>query len=259
MPLATWFPDLPSADAITVRQLLNHSSGIPKIIPKILAKSILPSTYWSREELLALIAQDSPLFTPGSQFEYSNSNYILLGFIAEEVSGQPFNRLLREQILNPLGMQSTYFLPYDQAPALLVPGFDRDMSSFPGMLDIGTDNTSWATGAVASGALASTAEVLGVFFEQLFAGMLLSPATMAEMTTFIDAPNSGFSEQMGYGLGLMQLDVEGQELVGHVGHFMGATAIAMYSPNEHYAIVVTRNLSTPNLVEVLEGLQEGMK
>lgn len=257
-PLAKWFPEFPNAEAITVRQLLNHSSRIPEYIPKVMLKSILPSTYWQAEEVVDIVAQDETPFAPGSGWEYSNTNYVLLGLIAEEVSGKTVTQLLHEQILDPLDLDHTYFVPYEPAPAGPVPGFDRDLSSFPGMLDIGSDNTSWATAAFTSGALASTAEDLGVFFDRLFAGALLSPATMGEMTAFISAPNPDFPEQTGYGLGLMQLEVGGREFVGHVGWFMGSTAIAMVAPDKNQVIVVTSNLSRPDLVDVLFDLQEGI-
>jgi D-alanyl-D-alanine carboxypeptidase len=89
-PIAKWFPDFPNAEAITVRQLYNHTSGIPEIIPKVLLKSIIPSTYWKPEELVAIIAQDASSFTPRGTVEYSNTNYIMLGLIAEKVSGKAF-------------------------------------------------------------------------------------------------------------------------------------------------------------------------
>jgi D-alanyl-D-alanine carboxypeptidase len=254
-PVVRWFPGLPSADVITIRHLLNHSSGLPEIIPKVLMKSIIPSTYWEKEKLVELIVEDGPQFTPGSEFAYSNSNYILLGLIAESVSGKPITQLLHEQILDPLNLENTYFIPYEPAPAQLVIGFDRDLASIPGMLTIATGNTSWATSAFTSGAMASTAEDLGIFFERLFSGALLSPSTMEEMTAFIDASNPGFPEQTGSGLGLMQLKVDGRELIGHVGQFMGSTAIAMYSPDEGYTITLTCNLSNADLVRVLVDLQ----
>jgi D-alanyl-D-alanine carboxypeptidase len=259
MPVSKWFPDLPSADGISIRHLLNHSSGIPEIIPKVLLKSIIPWTFWQPEELVNLIVKDEPQFAPGTRFDYSNSNYILLGLIAEEVSGKPITQLLHEQIIDPLNLEHTYFIPYETAPTQLVTGFDRDMASIPGMLAIGTDNTSWATSAFTSGAMASTAEDLGIFFDSLFAGELLSPSTVEEMITFIDASNPGFPEQTGSGLGLMRLKVGWQELIGHAGQFMGSTAIAMHSPEENYTIVVICNLSNPNLVEVLADLQGYIK
>lgn len=257
--ISRWFPNLPNGENITVRHLLNHSSGISEIIPKVMLKSIISSTYWEPEDLVAIIAKEEPLFPPGSDFEYSNANYILLGLIAEELSGKPIAQLLHEQIIDPLKLEHTYFIPYEKPPAELVTGFDRDLSSFPGMLDISPGNTSWATAAFTSGAMASTADDLGIFFEGLFDGSLLAPATMQEMTKFIPADNPGLPEQNGSGLGLMRLEVDGQELIGHVGVFMGSTAIAMYSPANHTIIIVTCNLSDPGLVEVLADLQEQIK
>jgi D-alanyl-D-alanine carboxypeptidase len=199
-PIAKWFPDFPNAEAITIHHLLNHTSGIPEIIPKVLLKSIIPSTYWKPEDLVDIIARDESSFTPPGIFEYSNTNYILLGLITEKISAKSFTQQLHEQILDPLNLKNTYFIPYEHAPVNLVPGFDRDLSNFPGMLDISKENTSWATAAFTSGALASTADDLGLFFERLFAGTLLSQSTMSEMTTFVNATNPGFSEQTGSGL-----------------------------------------------------------
>jgi len=258
-PLAKWFPNIPNAEAITIRDLLNHSSGIPEIIPKGLMRSIVPSTYWTRDQLLQLIAGDKPLFTPGSQFSYSNSNYILLGFIVEDITGKPILQLLHEQILDPLNLTNTYFIAYEPAPASLVTGFDRDLAKIPGMLEITPGNTSWATLAFTSGAMASTADDLGVFFDNLFEGKLLLPSTMEEMTTFIPAMNPGLDAQTGSGLGLMRFEVDGQELIGHVGEFMGSSSIAVYSPEKGYTITITCNLSFPDLAAVVASLQEVIK
>jgi D-alanyl-D-alanine carboxypeptidase len=254
-PLSKWYPDFPNAGSITIRQLLNHTSGIPEYIPKILMKSIIPFTYWQPQEIVEIAAREKSLFPTGSAFSYSNANYVLLGLIAEKVTGKTTVELLHEMIIDPLSLQHTYFVPYEKAPAALVPGWDRDLSHFPGMLDIGVKNTSWATGAYTSGALASNAGDLATFYNNLFDGALLSPAMMKEMTAFIDAPNPGFDEQTGYGLGLMQVDIDGKELIGHVGEFMGSTAIAMVSPGEKYTIVVVCDLSFPRLTGVLADLQ----
>ena len=253
--LSRWFPDFPNAEAITIRELLTHTSGIPEIIPKILMKSIIPSTLWQTQQLVEIAAKEKPLFSPGSAFSYSNANYILLGLIAEKVTRKTAVQLLHEMVIDPLSLEHTFFVPYEQAPATLVPGWDRDLSHFPGMLDIGVKNTSWASGAYTSGALVSNASDLAIFFDDLFSGALLSPAMMKEMTTYIDAPNPGFSEQTGYGLGLMQINIDGHELVGHVGQFMGFTAIAVVSPMENYTIVVLCDLSFPRLTDVVADLQ----
>jgi D-alanyl-D-alanine carboxypeptidase len=255
-PLSLWFPETPGAQSITVRHLLNHTSGIEEIIAKGMMKSIISSTVWQQDELVRLIAGGKLDFAPGSRWEYSNANYILLGMIAERVTGKTMLQLYHEKILDPLNLEHTYFVPYEPAPATLITGYDRDLSHFPGMLDITPGNASWATLAFSSGAMVSTAEDLGVFLQDLMLGDLLSAPAMQEMTTFTDAINPGFSAQNGYGLGLMRLDVDGHEWVGHVGQFMGFTTIAMFSPDRHDTVVITCNLSNPDLVSVLAELQQ---
>jgi D-alanyl-D-alanine carboxypeptidase len=256
--LSQWFPDFPGADQITIRQLLNHSSGIADVLefPAILGKTIIPWISWKPSELVQIVAGAKLHFTPGSAFHYSNTNYILLGLIAEQVTGQPVVRLLREEILDPLNLTNTFFVPYESAPDRLVRGYDRDLTHIPGLFDIGKNNTSWATSAFTSGALASTAADLGNFFSVLSAGELLGPATMDLMTTFISAPNPGFEPQKGSGLGLVRLVIDGQELYGHPGEFMGSSSLAVYSPAQNYIIVVTSNLSFPDLVSVVSDLQK---
>ncbi len=106
-PLARWFPAFPNAGQITVRTLLNHRSGIPEIIPNVLMRSMLPWTAWEPQELAAIAAQNMPTFTPGSDFSYSNANYILLGLIAEKVTGRTAAQLLRERLIGPLGLRNT--------------------------------------------------------------------------------------------------------------------------------------------------------
>lgn len=255
-PLGIWFPEFPTAGKITVRQLLNHTSGIPEIIQKGMMRSVISSTYWEPDELVALIAGDPESFGESGSHQYSNTNYILLGLIAEKVTERSFTELLQQYILNPLNLEHTFFIPYEQTPAGLVPGYERDLARIPGMLDISVRNTSWATLAFSSGALASTAEDLGIFTEALFSGIIVSPASLEEMTVFIDAPNPGIPEQTGYGLGLMQFEVNGKQLIGHIGWFMGSSSIIIYDPLDQIIFAVTCNLSTPDLVQVMAGLRE---
>ena len=79
---------------------------------------------------------------------------------------------------------------------------------------------------------------------------------MKEMITFNPASNPGLDAQTGSGLGLMSFEMDGQELIGHVGEFMGSTSIAMYAPDKGYTIVVTCNLSYPDLTTVVANLQK---
>jgi D-alanyl-D-alanine carboxypeptidase len=96
-PLAGWFPQYTNAGGVTVRQLLNHSSGIPEILesPNLLIKSIIPWTYWKPQELVDIAAKGKPYFTPGNDWHYSTSNYILLGTLCDNNSETtPINNLV---------------------------------------------------------------------------------------------------------------------------------------------------------------------
>lgn len=253
--LDQWFPEVPNAEQITIRQLLNHTSGLSEFIPQILFKSILPNVFWQPQEIGAIIENSTPLAQPGQAFHYSNANYVLLGWIAERVSHQSYAELLQNRIFTPLQLENTVFLPTTPIPSSLQTGYDRDLSHFPGMLTISPNNSSWASSAIASGALAANAADLALFFDALFNEKLISSESLAYMQTFLPVENPGFDAQIGQGLGLMELNIAGTAYVGHLGQFMGATALAVHSSFTGDTIVIITNLSSPNLAEVIADLQ----
>lgn len=110
--LAKWFPNTPNSENITVLELLNHTSGVKEILESfsIKIRSIFPHKVWKPSELDKVISKQKPYFKPGSAFHYSNSNYILLGFILEQVTGKPIKQLLEEQILAPLELNDTFYI-----------------------------------------------------------------------------------------------------------------------------------------------------
>jgi CubicO group peptidase (beta-lactamase class C family) len=122
-PIARYFPELPEAlGAATVRQLLNHTSGIPDYSSDLNAErpGMTP-----RDVLNLLRNVKSPVFPPGEKYEYSNTGYVLLGLIAEKVSGKPFLTYLQEKIFDPLGMKTTFALPRGRVtPANVANGYD---------------------------------------------------------------------------------------------------------------------------------------
>lgn len=111
-PIARWLPGLlPAGNIITVRELLNHTSGLfdyvndgPQFVEQALAN---PARHWSLRTLLSF-AVDKPLwFAPGTQWRYSNTNYIVLGLLVETVTGRPFGAVLRQRVLRPLHLSAT--------------------------------------------------------------------------------------------------------------------------------------------------------
>ena len=129
-PTERWMPDWPHAGEITVRHLLNHTSGLRNYTDDLwfLARTLLfPKRVWQPAELAAVTRGKPLYFSPGTGHHYSNTNYVLLGLICERATGKPMAELYRELIFDPLGLRDTYFVPYEPPPVRLVTGFERDL------------------------------------------------------------------------------------------------------------------------------------
>ncbi|MDI3316007.1 MAG: serine hydrolase domain-containing protein, partial [Mycobacterium sp.] len=251
-PIARWLPDLPHAGKITVRHLLNHTSGLRNYTDDLwcLARTLLfPKRVWQPADLVAVIHGKPLYFDPGTAHHYSNTNYVLLGLISEKATGKPMVQLYRELIFDPLGLRNTSFVPYEPTPERLVTGFERDLIPF-GIQRIPPDNTAWPTGAYAAGAIVSTSEDLRAWIDALFTSDFLRPETRVQMTRFVDATDPDIPAQTGYGLGLRRLVVDGNELWGHTGTIPGFGAAAFHWPKADATLAVISNLSVFDSVSV---------
>jgi D-alanyl-D-alanine carboxypeptidase len=256
-PLATWFPDFPNAQTITVRDLLAHRSGIFNNLesPLVLGSLFTPRKVWQPQEMVDIAARQKPRAM--GEYYYSNTNYILLGLIAEQITGKSAATLYRQRILEPLDLRNTYFIPYEWIPDNLISGYDRDLNPLPGLFELKPKDVSAATSAYASGAMVSTAQDLMEFYNSLFSSeKLLSRASLDEMTTFYEAHDEGTPQITGYGLGLFRLDMDGEELWASIGFFIGSTTLVAYSPNEKDILAVIGNLSLYDFASVWEGLKD---
>ncbi|MFW2336145.1 MAG: serine hydrolase domain-containing protein, partial [Ilumatobacter sp.] len=197
---------------ITVRDLLGHRSGIDNytdvagFFETVIAES---ERVWEPEEQVELVVDRPALFEPGEQFSYSNTNYIILGILIEEVTGQPYHDVVRERILDPLEMSSTYLAGFEEGAEPFDPFVEEP--------DTGYDYTSIATSAWSAGAMVSSAEDLHTLFTALFDERVLSGATVDELTA------SSF-----YGLGV-ELDQWQDGLIGHSGSIPGYHTFVRYS------------------------------
>lgn len=253
-PLAKWFPGFPNAQAITIRDLLTHRSGIFNNLesPAVLGSLFWPSKAWQPQEMVEIAAREKA--HAQGEYYYSNTNYILLGLIAERISGQDAATLYRRRILEPLNMRNTFFVPYEAIPDNLVSGYDRDLNPLPGLFELTPDSVSAATAAYTSGAMASTAEDLLNFYAALFSGRLPSSASLDEMTTFFEARDEGTPQITGYGLGLFRLDVDGEAIWASIGFFIGSTTMVAYSPGETDIVAIIGNQSLYDFVGVWKDL-----
>ncbi|CAM3182087.1 serine hydrolase domain-containing protein [Corallococcus soli] len=251
--LATWVPDFPRADRITVRQLLNHTSGTFNYTASeaFLAQAeSSPGKTWSAEELISLGAAQSPSFEPGVRWEYSNTSYILLGHIIESVTGMPLAQQLRTRIIEPLELDSTGMEGAEPLPPLTVRGHARDPRDGSWM-----DLTDFIhpSAAGAAGALSSSADDISAFYQALFERSLLAPAQLAEMTGWVETPIPGLP---GYGLGLVRAVTPVGPGHGHDGAIPGFSSLAFYLPERKASLAVLTNREGADVSRVTGRLLE---
>jgi D-alanyl-D-alanine carboxypeptidase len=242
-------------EAITVRQLLNYTSGLgdfsngedadgnglPDFKDLVLGE---PDTIWDEKMVLNwAIANAPPVAQPGETFSYSDTNYQLLGMIIESVSGLALQDAYRQFIFEPLGMEHTYF----EFREPVIPGpAGRNVSNayYNGNLWNELDSHSYEWG---SGGLVSTAADMNTYLRAWVNGDLFDdPASKEAMMAWVETPDTGSY----YGLGIYRFvpdewDIPGlAEALGHDGLF---NSLAFYWPEQNVSIVGTLNSNEPTL------------
>ncbi len=206
--LARWFPAIPGADRIALRQLLNHTAGIADYggLPSYHeAVRALPSTPWSFERFAAETFDKGLRFEPGTGWAYSNPGYMVLKRIAEDVAGRPWATLIGERISGPLGLRRTFVPESLEALSSLAPALSRELTLDGSACDVrGRYHPGW----VSHGVVASTPSDIARFFHALFGGRLVSSHSLREMQTLVPVagappmPSPRWSAP-GYGLGIV--------------------------------------------------------
>jgi len=229
----SWFSRLPNGKDITVRMLLNHSSGIPDHVEtpafeKAISKSALRDVDFS--ELVGYVLNKKPLFPAGKGYSYADTNYILAGMIIEKVSGKTLYALIDESILKPRKLERT--IPSN---ALLLPDVSNGYLDAKPLIVNGrfTINPQWEW---AGGGFASTAEDLTRWAAMLYSGEVITRKSLDEMfnsTTTGDGAN--------YGLGVMISNSNWGKAYGHDGEFPGYVSEVRYYPKFQLAIAVMVN------------------
>ena len=231
----------PGSDRATVRMLLNHTSGIPEWVSQTTHEAVAadPSTIWDIETVLDLAAAQAAYFPPGEGYMYSNTDYTLLGMIIEQATGQSWREEVRSRILEPLGMGDT--VVRDPGDTSMPDGHAHgygDLGS--GVVDITNADPSMA-GAAGGNAIVSTTADLSLFLEAVLAGELFhDPATLAEMMTFVDAPDEQGIPYW-YGLGMEKYIIDGITLIGHAGGAVGYGSVMYHAPDYGATIVASGN------------------
>jgi peptidoglycan/LPS O-acetylase OafA/YrhL/CubicO group peptidase (beta-lactamase class C family) len=253
-PMEAYVPGLlANGDTITVRQLLQHTSGLYDYLED---RNYVPRAYedpnriWAPSEMVSYAAQFPPLFAPGApgSWDYSSTNYVILGMIAEAASGRTLAVEMRERIFEPLGLEATYFPQDEQVEGPYARGYARAQDQSGVAL-------SWA---FATANIVSTAEDVARFSAALHSGELLEPATLEQMYSFVDGKGQYNMPELAYGLGLMRhrlpvrasIDPAQSIVYGHIGGFGGFRSATWYAPANGITIAINVNQAStdPNIL-----------
>ncbi|NGO13648.1 beta-lactamase family protein [Streptomyces sp. HC44] len=243
-----WLPGVVSGNGndgsrITVRQLLNHTSGLfnyTEDFPILTSAEGFQAdrfTTWTDEQLVGIAMKHAPDFEPGAKWAYSNTNYTLAGMIIEKVTGRSWQREVTGRIIRPLDMRNTLAPDtYPHIPGPHLKGYSNFDGSGP-TIDVTDFNPS---GAGAAGAMISTTADLTRFYSALLGGRLLHPAEMAEMKTTVRAEElDPVWAGARYGLGLMEVPLScGGVYYGHGGDLAGYTTRNGVSADGRRVVVV---------------------
>ena len=248
-PASRYLPDLlpgGKLGRVTVRMLLNHTSGIGDYLSVLLRSPEDVEKYRTRtispRELVALGLSAPPTNYPGAAWSYSNTNYILLGLLIERVTGRAYAAEVRRRILRPLGMTRSYFPGRDprirgsHARAYIRWTDDklRDFSVY-------NMSVAWAAGE-----LISTPHDLNVFFRALLSGRVLPPALLKQMqtTASVDpAKKPQATGPGGYGLGIALVALPCGLFWGHDGSVPGQDTISFHSSDGSRQVSLAENMN----------------
>ncbi|MEU8240981.1 serine hydrolase domain-containing protein [Actinoplanes missouriensis] len=234
-PVERYLPGVvPNGANITVRMLLNHTSGLfsytgdPDFFVDMERD---PQHVYTDAELLAIAFAHEPYFAPGKGWEYSNTNYTLLGMILQKQTGKSMPALVKQRITGPLGLKHTYYA--DPRATNTGPGYAHGYAiTFAGGTPRYTDTARWPLGgwAGAAGAVITTADDLSRFFSAVLQAKLFSRAQLTQMKTTVPF-SADFPIHGGYGLGLMRTDTPCGTVWGHGGDTMGHHSTAAATEN----------------------------
>jgi CubicO group peptidase (beta-lactamase class C family) len=240
----------PEASKVTIRQLLNHSSGLGNFFSPDNLKAIKHAR--SVSELLPLVASETPSFTPGSQFQYSSTGFLILGLLVEKVTGLSYDRYLNQHVFAPAGMVASGLDPG------LVPKQAVGMTTSPRRKGPLRPAPEAALRGNPAGGAFSTASDMQRFFAALLAGWLTSPAMLKELTSpqMMAAPAKGDSPQVSYGFGFGVGVFHGHRWFGHNGGAPGANTETAAYPDDLSTIVVMSNRDPPTATLLFRKLRE---
>ena len=238
-PIGAYVTGIPNGDKITLRQLANMTSGVASYTASARFVDLYledPNMFFSPEDLVAYAVENSPLFEPGSAYDYSNTNTILLGMVIEKVTGQPVETALNTMIFEPLGLKNTSWpgrqtaIPAPYARGISLQGYDASPEA-------PLDATNWNPASLwTAGEIISDVDDLLTYGKALATGRGLLDAKSQEQRL------RSFQGPEGYGLALHCTD----GWIGHTGELPGYTTIVYYNSKTDTTVAIQTNSDIPS-------------
>lgn len=248
-PVAKWLSSktlkkIANADQVTIRQLLNHTSGIYDLIDDdafYLAILNHPSKKWTPDELLKYVRGDDAVFPPGTDVEYSNTNFLLTAMIIDAATGESHADLLRKRILDPLKLSDTYYHWHEGLPSNVAQGY-FDLYNNGTILEMSNFNTGSGNGY---GGLYSTVYDMRTFIEALLRDQTLLPANRLQEMLEITSEDLSSGEAYGVTIRKDFLERSTDEFgLGHRGRDLAYSADLFYFPNYDVTLSYMVNYGT---------------
>jgi CubicO group peptidase (beta-lactamase class C family) len=230
---------------IVLRELLNHTSGIPSYTDVDGAFGKVMREDLPHDSLIALVAHDSLQFEPGSHFYYNNTGYFILGMLIEKITGKPYGEYLNEKLFTPNKLAATTYCDTRRIIPHRAQGYQRGRN--------GLENSDFLSMDLpyAAGSLCSTVGDLVRWTQLLNNGGIVSAASFHEMTTPVNLTSG---RHMPYGFGLMPDTLGGHRTIAHGGGINGFISHVMYVPDDSLAIAVLSNTAPAPSQQVAEAI-----
>jgi D-alanyl-D-alanine carboxypeptidase len=250
--LSRWIPSFPNARAITVRQLLNHTSGVFNVDEDDAYNEAVEGDWsraWTPQMVLRYVRR--PYGPPGRSWHYSDTNYTLAGLVLRRASGGPVSRALHRLVLDRHGLRAAALQPEEPAPPGTARGFPPAADPFPAPGRYIPFRSVASTEWTAAGMVANAPD-LATWGRALFAGRVVGRDGLREMLRTVPAGDGGDAE---YGLGLAYRHIVERDVIGASGRFPGYASDLWYDPATRATVAVLWNdtllLRSPDVADTL--------
>ena len=263
-PVSKYVEGVPNGDDITISELLKMRSGLYNYTsaPE-LAESLDhdPTRVWTPQELLAIAFKRPPLFAPGKEYDYCNTNYVLLGLIAEKLEGMPLAKIFQDRLFGPLGMKHTLlpantsntiperyshgYLYGSSSYALVDAPYPADLQAAAkaGTLKPNDDTEQNPSYAFAAGGAISTADDLAIWMRALVGGKLFDANNQRQWLDSLELqdPRKPFGQKYGYGIS--EISFGPNSMYFHGGEMPGYNSFMGYDPVNDVTLIIWTSLT----------------